>query len=106
MKNNKEFVSGTQLKLNIHIDPLDDLHMSDYEFECAFFVFKKKSVIVKKEDMFQLDDDNYFALVDTTDLGTGNLHITITAYIPDEDFGKPRKEVICVPTDIDIVNCI
>ena len=107
MKNNNECVSGTQLKLNIHIAPLGMLHMSDYDFECKFFVFQKKSITVTKEDMVKVDDDNYLAIVDTSSLGIGNLHITVTAYVPDEDFeGVLRKEVICVPTNINIVNCI
>jgi hypothetical protein len=107
MKNNNECISGTQLKLNIHIDPLGTLHASDYDFECKFFVFQKKSITVTKEEMVKVDDDNYLAIVDTTTLGIGNLHITITANVPDDDFeGRLRKEVICVPTNINIVNCI
>lgn len=107
MKNNNECVLGTQLKLNIHIDPLGSLHMADYDFECKFFVFQKKSITITKEEMVKVDDDNYLVIVDTTTLGIGNLHITITANVPDDDFeGRLRKEVICVPTNINIVNCI
>lgn len=107
MKNNNECISGTQLKLNIHIDPLGTLHMDDYDFECTFFVFQKKSITITKEEMVKLDSDNYLVMVDTTTLGLGNLHITITANVPDDDFeGRLRKEVICVPTNINIVNCI
>lgn len=107
MKNNNECISGTQLKLNIHIDPLGTLHMDDYDFECKFFVFQKKSITITKEEMVKVDDDNYLVIVDTTTLGIGNLHITITANVPDDDFeGRLRKEVICVPTNINIVNCI
>lgn len=107
MKNNNECVLGTQLKLKINIDPLGTLHMDEYDFECKFFVFQKKAVILNKSDMVKLDSDNYLALIDTTPLGIGNLHITLTAYIPDYDFGgDTRKEVVCVPTDINIVNCI
>ena len=57
--------------------------------------------------MVKVDDDNYLVIVDTTTLGIGNLHITITANVPDDDFeGRLRKEIICVPTNINIVNCI
>lgn len=102
-----ECVIGTQLKLNIHIDPLGSLHMSDYDFECKFFVFQKKAITVTKSEMVQIDADNYAVLVDTSKLGTGNLHITLTANIPDGDFKDTlRKEVVCVPTNINIINCI
>lgn len=106
MKTN-ECVIGTQLKLNIHIEPLGLLHMSDYDFECKFFVFQKKNVIITKAEMVKVDNDNYLAIIDTEQIGIGNLHITVTAHIPDSDFeGQLRKEVICVPTNINIVNCI
>ena len=106
MKNKTECVSGTQLKLNINVSPLDELHMADYEFECNFFVFKKRSITIKKEEMIRVDDDNYLALVDTNELGIGNLHITFIANVPDHDFGGAlRKEIVCVPTDINIINC-
>lgn len=107
MKSNTECVLGTQLKLNIHIEPLGLLHMADYDFECKFFVFQKKNVIITKAEMVKVDDDNYLAIIDTEQIGIGNLHITVTAHIPDDDFeGQLRKEVICVPTNINIVNCI
>ena len=48
MKNNNECVLGTQLKLNIHIDPLGSLHMDDYDFECKFFVYQNKTVTIQK----------------------------------------------------------
>ena len=106
MNKNNTVISGTDIKLNIHIDPLGTLHMDDYEFECKFFVFQKKAIIVSKDQMVKLDSDNYLAIVDTSTLGVGNLHITLIAYIPDYDFeGTTRKEVVCVPTDINIVKC-
>ena len=102
-----ECVIGTQLKLNIHIDPLGPLHMSDYDFECKFFVFQKRAITIAKSEMVQIDQDNYVAIIDTAVLGIGNLHMTLTAQIPDADFeGVLRKEIVCVPTNIDIVNCI
>ena len=102
-----ECVIGTQLKLNIHIDPLGLLHMSDYDFECKFFVFQKRAITIAKSEMVQIDQDNYIAIIDTAALGIGNLHMTLTAQIPDADFeGVSRKEIVCVPTNIDIVNCI
>ena len=107
MKSNNECIIGTQLKLNIHIDPLGSLHASDYDFECKFFVFQKKAITVTKSEMVKIDNDNYVALIDTAVLGIGNLHMTLTAQIPDADFeGVLRKEIVCVPTNIDIVNCI
>lgn len=106
-KTNKDVsVSGTEIKLNIHIDPLGTLHMSDYDFECKFYVFPKKAIIINKEDMVKIDDDNYLCMVDTTGLGIGCLHLTLIAQIPDSDFNDAiRREVVCVDTGIEIINC-
>ncbi len=27
---------GTELKINVHIEPIDGLHMIDYDFECDY----------------------------------------------------------------------
>lgn len=99
-------VLGTELKIKIHIDPFENLHMSDYDFECKFYVFPKNFIIIKKEDMASISEDDYLALVDTTTLGKGMLHLTVTAYIPDSNFeNKIRREIKCVNPNIEIVNC-
>lgn len=106
MKQNNECVLGTQVKLNIHIEPLGNLHMEDYTFECKFYVFPKRFVIINKSEMAKIDADNYVVIVDTTDLGTGPLHMSLTANLPDDDFPEIfRKEIACVDTGINIVNC-
>jgi hypothetical protein len=47
-KQNKNSISGSQIKLNIHIDPLGDLHMEDYDFECKFYIFPKRFITITK----------------------------------------------------------
>ena len=82
-------VLGTELKINVHVEPIDGLHMSDYDFECAFFVFANRKVVVKKSEMKKVDDDNYIALRDSVkghQIGKGNINMEITAHIPDGDF--------------------
>lgn len=39
---------GTEFKINIHIDPLDGYHMSNYDFDLEFFCKQNKSVNYKK----------------------------------------------------------
>lgn len=102
---NNVSISGTQVKLNIHIEPLGSLSMADYDFECKFFIFPKKFVLITKNDMIKVDNNNYLAMVDTTGLGTGQMHLTLTAFIPDTDFESVRREVVCVNTGINVVNC-
>jgi hypothetical protein len=97
-------VLGTELKINIHVEPIDGLHMSDYDFECAFYIYRNKRVVIKKSEMKRVDNDNYIAMIDSekaTMLGRGRLNIEITAYIPDGDFADNRRtEKVDVCTEL------
>ena len=31
-----------EIKINVHIDPIGDVHMSQYDFECDFYVNSNK----------------------------------------------------------------
>lgn len=97
-------VLGTELKINVHVEPIDELHMSDYDFECAFYINKNKRVVFKKSEMKRVDDDNYLAFINSENaviLGRGKLNMEITAYIPDGDFNDGlRTEISAVCTDV------
>lgn len=93
---------GTEFTLNIHLEPIDGYHMEDYGFECEFFVFAGKSVIVKKEDMTKVDEDNYTAVLEQEDalkLGKGQVKAMVTAYIPDTNYSDDvrieKKLFVC-----------
>ena len=100
-------VLGTELKFNVHLDPLDGLHMSGYDFECAFYVYTNRKVVIPKSMMKKVDDDNYLAIIETSDalrIGRGNINAEITAYIPDADFSDGlRTEKLRLCTDVTIV---
>lgn len=84
---------GTTAKVNIHIEPIGGLHMNDLDFT-AKFTSGIRSLIVKKEEMTKVDNDNYIANVNTGNLGAGQLHLVIQAEIPDADvLGGVRHEV-------------
>lgn len=95
---------GTELKINVHVEPIDGLHMSDYDFECVFFVYKNRPLVVKKNEMTKVDEDNYIAKVDSAKVGTGNLMMKFVADIPDSDMNDGlRKEVELVDLNIPII---
>ena len=95
---------GTELKINVHVEPIDGLHMSGYDFECVFFVYKNRSLVVRKNDMTKMDDDNYIAKVDTEKVGVGSLKMKFIAEIPDSDMNDGlRKEVELVDLNIPII---
>lgn len=92
---------GTELKINVHIEPIGKLHMSDYNFFAKFFTKETRVVSISKEDMIKEDDDNYLALLDTRNLTAGALKVIIEAEIPDADFKGYRTEVTpLITTDI------
>jgi hypothetical protein len=78
--------------------------MSEYDFECAFYVYTNRKVVYKKSNMKKVDDDNYLAIIETEDalkIGRGKINAEITAYIPDNDFSdglRTEKLVLC--TDV------
>lgn len=95
---------GTEFKLNVHLEPLDGLHMSDYNFEVALYVYTNRKVVFQKSKLKKVDDDNYLLMVETADalrIGRGRINAEITAYIPDSDFSdglRTEKLVLC--TDV------
>lgn len=110
-------IIGTELKINVNVEPIGNVHLADCDFECLFYIKGQvptasgvastkrgtKSVLVRKEEMLRVDDDNYVALVDSSLLGVGNVMMTIKVYVPDTDFDDGfRTEVDSVWTGVTI----
>lgn len=96
---------GTEFKINVHVEPIDGLHMSDYDFTCVFYIYGKGNVSLNKSDMIRVDEDNYIACIDSGKLGVGVIMMRITAQIPDADFPNfLRTEVQTISTDIIVTN--
>ena len=95
---------GTEFKFNVHLDPMDGLHMSNYDFEVALYVYTNRKVIIPKSRMTKVDDDNYKLILETADalrIGRGRINAEITAYIPDNDFSDGlRTEKLILCTDV------
>lgn len=99
---NKIFL-GTELKLNIHIEPIGDITMDDYDFEVEVYCSPKRPIIISKANAIRRDSDSYDILVDTNVVGTGDLKCKITAHIPDADFDDDfRTEIVAIDTGINI----
>lgn len=104
MKNNV-ILTGTELKLNINIEPMGELRMADYDFSIDVWCSNKRVITVQKEQAVYVDKDNYIVMIDTGLLGAGVVKCKVTAYLPDADFGDvARTEVIGIVTDIEVAN--
>lgn len=96
---------GSELKLNMYIEPINGRTMDQYNFECEFYCHPNKRVKKVKEQMQKVDSNNYVAVVDTKELGIGNLFCKVTAYLPDT-YGGPdgvRSEVSLVDLGVCIM---
>lgn len=95
---------GTEIKLNIHVEPIGDAHMEDYDFTVNIYTSPTKSIEVTKKEAIHIDEDNYVVCLDTSKFGVGRLKCKITAYIPDGDFEDSfRTEIAVIDTGIDVV---
>ncbi len=101
---------GTEIKLNINIEPISNITMDSYDFvvELICGSMKKNTVAITKEEAIKVDQSNYIVCADTTLLGVGRLKCRIVAHIPDGDFkdDRTRTEVVEIDTGIEIVKTI
>lgn len=98
---------GTELKLNINIEPTGEFTMDSYDFEVEVYCSSKKTIIIKKEDAIRIDENNYVVLIDTEELGAGDVKCKVVAYVPDFDFPDTlRTEVVGIDTGIRVVKTI
>lgn len=96
-------VLGTELKINVNVKPIGNIHLSGCDFTCTFFVSSAKTVVKNKSDMIKVDDDNYIALINSEDLGVGTIKMTIKVLVPDPAFeDNYRTEIETVTTGITI----
>ena len=104
MKTSRVF-KGSDLKLNIHIEPLGELTMDDYEWYVECYCSDETPIKITKDKARRVDDSNFIITLNTQQLGIGPLQCVITAYIPDEDFDdKLRTEISRINTNINIIN--
>lgn len=97
----QKIIVGTEFKVLLRIEPVDEVHMEDMEFECMFYTRIQEPLVVKKSDMIRVDADSYIALVNTEGMSAGTLRNRMTVDIPDRDFPDDyRREIVDMVTDI------
>ena len=97
--------TGTEIKINVSVEPIDGISMENYDFEAEFFCSPVHKQIIRKESAKKVDKDNYIFLVDSQMLGAGHLKCRFIAHLPDADFDDDtRTEVDVIDTGITIVN--
>lgn len=103
----KDVFLGSTIKLNVNIEPIGGVSMSQYPWNIKIYCNPSKTVTIQSTETTKVkegsDDNNYIVLVDTTELGPGKIKCVITAYIPDAHIDKGRPEVVAIDTGIEII---
>ena len=73
MVTNTEIFIGTELKLNINIEPMGEVTMDDYDWYVEVYCSAKRVVALPKKTAIRIDSDNYVVLVDSEELGAGDV---------------------------------
>ncbi len=98
-----DIIEGTEIKVNVSIEPMAGLTMDSYDFMVSFYCSPVKKVRLAKAEGIRVDENNYIYLLDTGKMGVGRLKMQVTAEIPDGDFpDRLRTEVAQMTTDINI----
>lgn len=94
---------GTEYKINVSMTPIGEVHLEDCDFTAVFYVTPSKNLEIKKNEMKQVDGNNFIALVDSSFIGSGELKMRITIELPDADFDDGKRRVVkVVNTNINI----
>lgn len=92
-------ITGTGKVFDVSAETIDGLNMSDYDFDCHFYVNPKTRVILKKSEMVKQSDTTYRAAVDTSKLGAGDIWLEVHAQIPDASWASGfRTEIARIST--------
>lgn len=91
-------IQGTELKLGINVDPIDDWTLTNGEFDIEVYTSKNSKLVFNQTQCVHKDDNSIIIPVDTSSLKAGEIKIKFTAYIPDEMFKDNTR------TDITVLN--
>ena len=102
MENIEVFI-GREIKLNLNIEPIVDIQINDYIWECIVYTSPNSQIKIEKSKCIPVpeDNDSYLIPLDTTPLNPGVLKVRVIAHIPDADFeDNYRTEIEVIETNI------
>ena len=92
-KTYKRIPKGTDIEINVNMQPIGANTMSTVDWKCIFFV-DDSSYIVTKSQSRRVDDDNYLCPVETATLNRGVLQCRMIAEIPNNLFSDGLRTEI------------
>ena len=85
-------VAGTGIKFNLSLGLPSGLTMDDADFSCTFYVYTNRRKEYDKSLFSRVDKDSYMVVLDTSDMGTGEIMCQIEVQLPE------RKEILTINT--------
>lgn len=76
---------GEDIKFDIFIDPIDNMDLDDFDFECILWSSYHKQTFAK-EDLISLGNGGYALCFNTEIFGIGKISFKLHCKIPDIDF--------------------
>lgn len=107
-------IKGSDFKLNLNIDKIDEKTMHDYDFTVELHTSNPKPYIFTKEQLLNNIDKggvNVILPIVSSKLGTGKLTVRVRIILEDSDFTAvngggentgTRTEIIVINTGIEI----
>lgn len=82
----QEITKGTELKFNVNVASMDGLTPAEFDWEVCFHSpMWTVKLTYPREELMQIDENNYYVVIDTTPFAGYGIMATVTAHIPDED---------------------
>lgn len=78
----KDIFFGTELELELYLQPMGGLTSDDYDFVVEVYCFPKRTVTYTKSELTRKDSDRWGFILDTAEIGVGPVNIKVTAQIP------------------------
>lgn len=98
---------GSEQKLNVNIKPVAEFTADDFDFVVDVYCSPKRTSTKTKSELIRVDEENYVFLLDTNEVGAGEVKAKVTAYIPDYDYADTfRTEVSMYATNIVITKTL
>lgn len=83
---NADIYLGSEFKAYIKLDPVASMNMDDYDFYAEYYCNPNRKIKIEKKDMIRKSENEYWACLNSSDLGTGTLKCNVVRFVPDADF--------------------
>ena len=83
---------GSEIPFSIKLELPDGLTMDDIEFSVRFQAYLSKYVSIDKSEMTRISENEYVAIVSTSEIGEGRIKYEISIDMPGKEGN--RKEII------------